>query len=103
MQEKLHMSQHPGTDPPPFRSIISDINENRIFLKDSFCYPRGGGQQGDTGIISKINLETELLETLPGESIIHPVVSADGFNIGCLLYTSPSPRDATLSRMPSSA
>ena len=24
-------------------------------------------------------------------------------NLGCLLYTSPSPRDATLSRMPSSA
>ena len=24
-------------------------------------------------------------------------------NIDCLLYTSPSPRDATLSRMPSSA
>ena len=24
-------------------------------------------------------------------------------NRGCLLYTSPSPRDATLSRMPSSA
>ena len=30
--------------------------------------------------------------------------SAASFNIdGCLLYTSPSPRDATLSRMPSSA
>ena len=26
-----------------------------------------------------------------------------GLNKGCLLYTSPSPRDATLSRMPSSA
>ena len=26
-----------------------------------------------------------------------------GAVIGCLLYTSPSPRDATLSRMPSSA
>ena len=25
------------------------------------------------------------------------------FDDGCLLYTSPSPRDATLSRMPSSA
>ena len=25
------------------------------------------------------------------------------FNYACLLYTSPSPRDATLSRMPSSA
>ena len=24
-------------------------------------------------------------------------------HLGCLLYTSPSPRDATLSRMPSSA
>ena len=32
--------------------------------------------------------------------------SSDGVGIGissCLLYTSPSPRDATLSRMPSSA
>ena len=27
----------------------------------------------------------------------------DIYCIGCLLYTSPSPRDATLSRMPSSA
>ena len=27
----------------------------------------------------------------------------DGLIWGCLLYTSPSPRDATLSRMPSSA
>ena len=26
-----------------------------------------------------------------------------GLVFGCLLYTSPSPRDATLSRMPSSA
>ena len=27
----------------------------------------------------------------------------DDWNCTCLLYTSPSPRDATLSRMPSSA
>ena len=27
----------------------------------------------------------------------------EGKSIACLLYTSPSPRDATLSRMPSSA
>ena len=33
-----------------------------------------------------------------------PVITITGINIGtCLLYTSPSPRDATLSRMPSSA
>ena len=29
--------------------------------------------------------------------------SVDGYKYTCLLYTSPSPRDATLSRMPSSA
>ena len=32
-----------------------------------------------------------------------PVQFAHGSFIPCLLYTSPSPRDATLSRMPSSA
>ena len=33
------------------------------------------------------------------------IIEADGIANGyiCLLYTSPSPRDATLSRMPSSA
>ena len=30
-------------------------------------------------------------------------VYAGDYLFGCLLYTSPSPRDATLSRMPSSA
>ena len=30
-------------------------------------------------------------------------VYASGLHMGCLLYTSPSPRDGLLSRMPSSA
>ena len=35
---------------------------------------------------------------------IRPAVQADGGDIKfCLLYTSPSPRDRTRSRMPSSA
>ena len=51
-----------------------------------------------------------------GESLIHPDATDDqgdftghirdkstGLTYICLLYTSPSPRDATLSRMPSSA
>ena len=33
----------------------------------------------------------------------HMVLKAPLDSKGCLLYTSPSPRDATLSRMPSSA
>ena len=35
--------------------------------------------------------------TLEWEEFLDPYIQA------CLLYTSPSPRDATLSRMPSSA
>ena len=45
----------------------------------------------------------------PGEIVLQNVLGwlekadKDGENNICLLYTSPSPRDATLSRMPSSA
>mgnify|MGYP003312047293 CR=1 FL=1 len=43
------------------------------------------------------------LLTLAAEAGTHLVVEATGPDASCLLYTSPSPRDATLSRMPSSA
>ena len=43
---------------------------------------------GDAALYQKLNLMKEIREQYPGS---------------CLLYTSPSPRDATLSRMPSSA
>ena len=40
----------------------------------------------------------------PPEKVLRSIYDAYSFNvIPCLLYTSPSPRDATLSRMPSSA
>ena len=42
-----------------------------------------------------------LCYSLIGFSVMYGL-SLGGY-IGCLLYTSPSPRDATLSRMPSSA
>jgi len=35
--------------------------------------------------------------------LISEVTSSGVWSYNCLLYTSPSPRDATLSRMPSSA
>ena len=47
-----------------------------------------------------------LLSLLMGDSAQGPlsyVVDGLGWANACLLYTSPSPRDATLSRMPSSA
>ena len=39
------------------------------------------------------------VRTLDGQAVLYRPVR----NMNCLLYTSPSPRDATLSRMPSSA
>ena len=45
----------------------------------------------------------EVSRTETGDLAIIPYYTVlDGVNT-CLLYTSPSPRDATLSRMPSSA
>ena len=38
----------------------------------------------------------------PGSIPCHRVIRSDG-SLGCLLYTSPSPRDKRQSRMPSSA
>ena len=41
--------------------------------------------------------------TLSSEGVVIEAVQAEDGVFSCLLYTSPSPRDATLSRMPSSA
>ena len=43
---------------------------------------------------------TEVPQRGPGAK---PLVGGSGGGIACLLYTSPSPRDGLLSRMPSSA
>ena len=50
----------------------------------------------------------ETLESLQPQAVIHAAAHPGGKSLGepienCLLYTSPSPRDRTRSRMPSSA
>ena len=42
-------------------------------------------------------------EFSPGDTVIVSVNVVEGARKRCLLYTSPSPRDGLLSRMPSSA
>ena len=47
---------------------------------------------------------TQQTPVLAGTDIVYQITIFNQGNIdACLLYTSPSPRDATLSRMPSSA
>ena len=52
MQEKLHMSRHPGTNPPAFDTIIQGFDDNNVLLESTYCYPKGGGQPGDMGVLS---------------------------------------------------
>ena len=61
--------------------------------------------------VKPVNLLSEVVKNLVSKSKINKediedIVVGCAFQVGeqcCLLYTSPSPRDATLSRMPSSA
>ena len=61
----------------------------------SFCEP----------LFEKTNNEAEYLALLKGAQVTLElkISKIDIYSDSCLLYTSPSPRDATLSRMPSSA
>jgi len=83
MQEKLHMNQHPGTDPRPFRTSVVGKNEDSLLLQETSCYPRGGGQPGDTGeIITMEGQASKMNEVLPGEMILHPVDDVSLFSEG---------------------
>ena len=71
------------------------LGEHRLCIK-----PRSNGFQ---------KLNNFELKITPEPEIIYPLLAASGEEInrirfnGCLLYTSPSPRDLSTSRMPSSA
>ena len=69
------------------------LDELKMFLIELFENPRM------KSAMPSITAGVETSAFSMGEFVNNDVVSATP----CLLYTSPSPRDATLSRMPSSA
>ena len=77
------MSRHPGLNPPPFGSVVTGKDGNSILFQESYCYPRGGGQPGDTGVIFSEGYKvSKLHEVLPGDEILHPVEDVSKFHIG---------------------
>ena len=59
--------------------------------------------RGDDAFSMAINTLTAEQDARPSSNTANKGRKTLIFSDGCLLYTSPSPRDATLSRMPSSA
>ena len=88
-------------------NLINSIiykDDNKIDqIKNIFKYPnlvflQGGPGTGKTTLIIKL-----ILELLQIDNFLNIGLSAPTGKATCLLYTSPSPRDGLLSRMPSSA
>ena len=82
-------------DPPKNESI--EIN-NDILLNDSEYL------QSNEPLVNNESFADALISTPNNcKNINSEKIDTDNWSLTCLLYTSPSPRDATLSRMPSSA
>ena len=77
--------------------IVTGAGDRAFSAGNDLKYQASGGDRsgmpssGFAGLTSRFDLNK-------------PIIAAvNGVSMGCLLYTSPSPRDGLLSRMPSSA
>ena len=109
-----------------FRTLVFDFHEmnGRIYVAGQFLRMRSpNGSTFNRPYLAALNVDTGAIDWNFWPNLDGPVYSVTrapdgnlliggeftgGIRVlnpatGCLLYTSPSPRDATLSRMPSSA
>ena len=88
-----------GNGPDIIRSCSVNVDRGEIV---SILGPNGAGKStAMKAMLGLLNLKSGTI-TIDGKDISN-LSPQDRVKQGCLLYTSPSPRDATLSRMPSSA
>ena len=89
MQSAPALSKKNASSPPRPRTIMSAYIVRRLLLMIPTLFA-----------IMVINFV--IIQVAPGGPVEQIISQLTGVG-ACLLYTSPSPRDATLSRMPSSA
>ena len=83
---------------PGFHNTLSHASRLLMVSQKKLCAVWGVGEEPTA--IPTLQTDTRTLILAGG---LDPVISVEDIENTCLLYTSPSPRDATLSRMPSSA
>ena len=85
--------------------LIEKVGQEIVQGKLNTHFPLSVWQTG-SGTQSNMNVNEVIAyrgNTLAGQEILHPNDHVNCSQSSCLLYTSPSPRDRTRSRMPSSA
>ena len=93
---------------------IPEIKNDEVLIKthySSLNYKDALAATGVKGVVKEypfipgIDVAGEVIESNSKNFLVGDLVIATGYKLGmsCLLYTSPSPRDRSLSRMPSSA
>ena len=93
----VHIATALATLDPSYYTFISILNNDIGLVGLDTDYLPDNNYCGD------IKISVDQIETMPSEADVTDALSVTLSWVSCLLYTSPSPRDATLSRMPSSA
>ena len=88
--------------------ILKWLQEN--YDAEVICYTADIGQEIDRNKIfrnaKKLGVKNIIIQDLKDifvKDYVYPMIRGHAIYEGCLLYTSPSPRDVSRSRMPSSA
>ena len=87
---------------PCVRRLTGVGKANKDNMKKTMLINASQSEENRIAIIEDGRLEELYVERASQENFVGNVYKGKIVNL-CLLYTSPSPRDATLSRMPSSA